>query len=227
MVDVPITARLAGRDRNSGGGRSAGKGSGDGRNGTESGEGPRREPTDAPPDGRLVRTVLEGNEDAFAEIVRRHKGSVLRIAARFARNRAELEDLGQETFLRAYRDLRGFRGEAPLGHWLSRITVRVCYDALRRRRREEMEVPLEAWGAPIADPATEEGTATQQARILLEGAMARLRPEDRLVITLYELEDRTVREVAEMTGWSESDVKVRAFRARQALRRSVGGEHGG
>ena len=60
--------------------------------------------------------------------------------------------------------------------------------------------------------------------MILDQAMARLKPEDRLVITLFELEDRSVREVAELTGWSESRVKVRAFRARQALKRHIGGD---
>jgi len=175
-------------------------------------------------DADLVRAVIAGDDEAFAELVRRHKGAILRSAARFARNHAELEDLGQETFLRAYRDLRSFRGEAPFGHWLSRITVRVCYDALRNRRREEKDVSLDALAAPVADPSTENGPSAQQARLILDRAMSRLKPEDRLVITLFELEDRSVREVAEMTGWSETLVKVRAFRARAALKRSIGGD---
>jgi len=175
-------------------------------------------------DADLVRSVIAGDDEAFGELVRRHKGAILRTAARFARNHAELEDLGQEAFLRAYRDLRSFRGDAPFGHWLSRIMVRVCYDALRKRRREERDVSLESLAAPVADPSTENGPSAQQARLILDRAMSRLKPEDRMVITLFELEDRTVREVAELTGWSETRVKVRAFRAREALKRSIGGD---
>ena len=175
-------------------------------------------------DADLVRSVIAGDDEAFEELVRRHKGAILRTAARFARNHAELEDLGQEAFLRAYRDLRSFRGDAPFGHWLSRIMVRVCYDALRKRRREERDVSLESLAAPVADPSTENGPSAQQARLILDRAMSRLKPEDRMVITLFELEDRTVREVAELTGWSETRVKVRAFRAREALKRSIGGD---
>jgi len=175
-------------------------------------------------DADLVRSAVAGDDEAFADLVRRHKGAVLRIASRFARNPAELEDLGQETFLRVYRDLRTFRGDAPFAHWLSRVTVNVCYDALRKRRREDTDVSLEVLAAPVADPSTENGLSAQQARMILDRAMSRLKPEDRLVITLLELEDRSVREVAERTGWSETRVKVRAFRARQALKRSIGGD---
>jgi RNA polymerase sigma-70 factor (ECF subfamily) len=183
------------------------------------------EPTAVPDeDADLVRSAVGGDNEAFAELVSRHKGTVLRRAARFARNHADLEDLGQETFLRAYRDLRSFRGDAPFGHWLSRIAVRVCYDALRKRRGEEKDVSLEVLAYPLADSSTGNGTSAQLARIVLDRAMSRLKPEDRLVITLYELEDRSVREVAELTGWSETRVKVRAFRARQALKRWIGGD---
>ncbi len=179
---------------------------------------------ETPTDERLVRSALDGDDEAFAELVRRHKGGVLRIAARFARNAAELEDLGQETFLRAFRDLRAFRGEAPFGHWLSRVAVRACYDVLRKRRAGERDVSLELLPVPLPDPASEGDLTAERARLILDQALARLSPEDRLIVTLLELEDRPVREVAALTGWSESRVKVRAFRARKALRRIIGGD---
>ncbi len=174
-------------------------------------------------DADLVRKTIAGDDEAFAELVRRHKRSVLRTAARFARSAAELEDLGQEAFFRAYRDLRGFRGDAPFGHWLARVTARACYDALRKRRREERDVSLEGLPVPPADPGTEDGAAAGHARLVLREAMSRLKPEERLVITLFELEGLSAREVAELMGWNETLVKVRAFRARQALKRSIGG----
>ncbi len=179
---------------------------------------------ETPTDERLVRSALDGDDEAFAELVRRHKGGVLRIAARFARNAAELEDLGQEIFLRSYRDLRAFRGDAPFAHWLSRIAVRACYDALRKRRAGERDVSLEVLPVPLPDPASEADLTPEQARLVLDQAMARLSPEDRLIVTLLELEDRPVREVAALTGWGESRVKVRAFRARKALKRIIGGD---
>jgi RNA polymerase sigma-70 factor (ECF subfamily) len=175
-------------------------------------------------DADLVRSAMAGDHEAFAELVVRHKGAVLSRAARFARNPSELEDLGQETFLRIYRDLHTFRGDAPFGHWLSRITVRVCYDALRKRRNGEKDVSIDALAHPIADPSTGDGPSAQLSRMILHQGMSRLKPEERLVITLFELEDRSVREVAELTGWSETRVKVRAFRARQALKRLIGGD---
>jgi RNA polymerase sigma-70 factor (ECF subfamily) len=159
-------------------------------------------------DDQLARAASTGDDDAFAELVRRHKGKVFGIASRFARGDHSLEDLCQEIFIRAYRRLAQFRGEAPFEHWLSRIAVRCCYDFLRKKQPEH--VTLDEWKGESSMP--------NQALERIELALAKLSPDQRLVITLLELEERSVREVAALTKWSESAVKVRAFRARKALK---------
>jgi RNA polymerase sigma-70 factor (ECF subfamily) len=176
---------------------------------------------DSCPDERLIAAVLEGDDGAFTVLAGRHKRQVLRIAARFSRTPGELEELGQEIFLKAYRDLKQYRGEAPFAHWLSRIAIRSCYDALRKRRREVHTLPLDDAAPYLADDPADDRIRAGAARDLLNRAMSRLRPAERMVITLLELEERTVRDVAGLTGWSEVNVKVRAFRARKALRRIV------
>ena len=174
---------------------------------------------DSSSEERLIAAVLEGDDGAFAALVARHKRRVLRIAARFSRTPQEIEELGQEIFLKAYMDLRQYRGEAPFAHWLSRIAVRSCYDALRKRRREIGTLPLDDTALYLADDPADDRDQAEAARALLSRALSRLRPAERLVITLLELEERTVREVAALTGWSAVNVKVRAFRARRALKR--------
>src|SRR4051812_27940198 len=91
-------------------------------------------PTEAA-DETLVRATLDGNEDAFRELVTRHKVRVFATCARFSRDAQQLDDLGQEIFLRAWRKLKGFRGDAPFHHWLAWLTISTCYDFLRRERR--------------------------------------------------------------------------------------------
>jgi RNA polymerase sigma-70 factor (ECF subfamily) len=182
---------------------------------------------DPRPDERLVAAVLDGDDGAFAVLAARHKRQVLRIAARFSRTPEELEELGQEIFLSAYEDLGQYRGEAPFSHWLSRIAVRRCYDLLRKRSREIGTVPLDEEILCQAGPSATGREDAAAARAVLDRALMRLRPAERLVITLLELEDRTVREVAVLTGWSEVNVKVRAFRARRALRRILEEADGG
>ena len=171
----------------------------------------------APTDECLVRATLDGEDEAFAGLVHRHKTKIFGIAARFTRNDHELDDLCQEIFLRAYRSLSKFRGEAPFEHWLSRIAVLACYDFLRRTRRDRDMVSLDDHPAVLQSVSDGKNVAAEEARELLQWAMAQILPEERLILTLLELEEKSVREIAEWTGWSESKVKVRAFRARQSL----------
>jgi RNA polymerase sigma-70 factor (ECF subfamily) len=169
-------------------------------------------------DERLIADARRGEEVAFVQLVRRYKRRVFGLAARFARDEDELDDICQDVFIKIYEKLNTFRGDAPFEHWLTRITIRTCYDALRSRRKEKRTVSLEKVHNEIEDAAFGSRQAAAQARNLLEWGLAKLRPEERLVITLLELEEKSVREISELTGWSTANVKVRAFRARQKLK---------
>ena len=175
---------------------------------------------DEPTDERLVAATRAGDDEAFAALVARHKRRVFGIAARFARHAQELDDVAQEIFVKAYRNLAKFRGDAPFEHWLARIAVRSCYDLLRKKRREAVQVPLDS-----LELGVEDNLSAEQAREVLQFGLSRLDPAERLVITLLELEDKSVREIAELTGWTEGNVKVRAHRARQALKRVLEDNH--
>ena len=173
----------------------------------------------SPPDEQLVADVLAGNENAYAELASRHKGRVFGVASRFARDPAELEDICQEVFTQAYFKLRQYRRDSPFEHWLLRITTHKCYDYLRKRRRAAPHVSVDAMLESGHEPHAEQPPPEHPALERLHGALAQLSAKERLVITLLELEDRSVQEVAELTGWSSSNVKVRAFRARAVLRK--------
>jgi len=177
--------------------------------------------SDAAPlcDEALVDATLGGDDAAFAELVRRHKRRVFGAAARFARNDHQLDDIAQEVFVRAFKNLQNFRRDAPFEHWLARITVSACYDFLRRERKHRETAPLDAVDFDLSDGSVERTIAASRAREVLAWAMRHLKPDEQLILTLCEIEERPVREVAELTGWSEANVKVRAFRARQALKR--------
>lgn len=169
-------------------------------------------------DETLVRETLGGDEQAFAELVARHKGRVFSTCARFARDGQQLDDLSQEVFLRAWRKLKSFRGDAPFEHWLARLTVTTCYDFLRREKRHREPVSLDEMPGEMRDHTIDNALAAGRAKELLEWAMRRLTPDEHLVLTLLEIDERSVREIAATTGWSESNVKVRAFRARARLK---------
>jgi RNA polymerase sigma-70 factor (ECF subfamily) len=184
------------------------------------------EPQQVPSDERLVEATLAGDDDAFSELVRRYKTKVFRLAARFVRDNDELDDICQEAFIKAYNNLQKFRGDAPFEHWLTKIAVNVCYDMLRKRSRKRDNVPLDSVDFSIGEPQSTSISSGSQAWDVLKNAFAKLRPEDRLVITLLNLEEKSVRETASLTGWSEANVKVRAFRARKKLKRILEDEGG-
>jgi RNA polymerase sigma-70 factor, ECF subfamily len=179
----------------------------------------------SPDDAALVRHILGGDDRSFAELIRRHKSRVFGTCSRFARDSHELDDICQEVFLRAYRKLAGFRGEAPFEHWLATLTVSVCYDYLRKERRHRENLAYNVETSERRDVGADESLSARRAKELLDWAMRQLEPEDQLVLTLLELEERSIREIADVTGWGESKVKVRAFRARGKLKLIIEESH--
>jgi RNA polymerase sigma-70 factor (ECF subfamily) len=174
-----------------------------------------------PTDESLVKAACGGDDGAFARLVGRHKRRVFTLAARFARDADELDDICQDVFIKVYDHLSAFRREAPFEHWLTKIAVRVCHDALRSRRHEKHHTSLDGMVVELPDCTVDSQSEVRQARQFLKYAMSGLSPDEQLIITLLELEEFSVREAAAATGWSEANVKVRAHRARQALKRVV------
>jgi RNA polymerase sigma-70 factor, ECF subfamily len=161
-----------------------------------------------------IRASLGGDPLAYARLIRRHQQAVAQRLRHFTSDPLALEELVQEVFVEAYYSLERYRGEAPLLHWLSRIATRVGYRFWKRRERQALVRPL-AEAERVSVDGDDPGS---DRRALLE-TMRRLSPRDRLVLTLMYLEERPVAEVADLTGWSQSMVKVQAMRARQRLRK--------
>ncbi len=173
------------------------------------------------PDEQLVEATLAGDDGAFAELTLRHKSRIFGVASRFARDAAELEDICQEVFVQAYFKLRQYRRDSPFQHWLLRITTHKCYDYLRKRRRSGNQVSVDAMLESGYEPSAPELPPPHPDLERLHAALAQLSPKEHLIITLLELEERSVQEIADLTGWSVGNVKVRAFRARAALRKHM------
>ena len=177
-------------------------------------------------DQALILAARRGDGPAFAELVARHKARVFGTASKYTRNHHELDDLAQDIFIRVWKGLDSYRADAPFEHWLMRLTVRACYDFLRRNRnRREREVSrdalLESGCMAVETAGAPEEETDTDALALLRRALTLLPPREHMIITLLELEERSVREVAALTGWSETNVKVRAFRARQSLKKLI------
>jgi RNA polymerase sigma-70 factor (ECF subfamily) len=176
-------------------------------------------------DAELIAAVRKGDAASFEPLVQKYSPRLFGMARRYARRESEVEDIVQEVWLKAYANLNSFRGDAPFEHWLMRLAVRTCYDSLRshRRNREttfaELTEPEEDWlDRFISEPESARVDA-EAARQLIGRLLERLSPSARLVITLAEIEERSPKEIAKLTGWSVSMVKVRAFRARAEMRK--------
>lgn len=175
-------------------------------------------------DVRLVRRIRAGEQAAFEELVGRAYPRVARIAGRFFRQADVIDDIAQEVFVKAFVGLGSWEARVPLEHWLTRIAVNACYDELRRRKRTGAAAARE----PAADLADDpHGWEREETRLWAGQVLAQLPAAERLVLTLTVLEDLSVAEVAELTGWSRVNVKVRAFRARRRLKKLLGVEPGG
>ncbi len=178
-------------------------------------------------DAELIAEVLQGRTASFEILVLRHSPRVFAIARRYARRDSEVEDIAQEVWLKSFQKLATFRGDAPFEHWLARLTVRTCYDFLRghQRNREmtfsELSEPEQDWLDRVVTNPGDAVESADAARQLVERILDELSPAARLVITLLEIEERSVREIADLTGWSLASVKVRAFRARAEMKKRL------
>ena len=176
-------------------------------------------------EAELIAAVRSGDSASFEPLVVKYSPRVFATARRYARRESEVEDIVQEVWLKAFDKLKSFRGEAPFEHWLMRMTVRTCYDFLRahQRNREsafsELTEPEDDWLERFAVAPESASDSADAAKTLVDRVLEKLSPEARLVITLLEIEDRSVKEIAELTGWSAPLVKVRAFRARSEMRK--------
>ena len=178
-------------------------------------------------DRELIAAVLKGETASFEPLVKKYQSRIFAMARRYARRESEVEDIVQEVFIKAFQKLHSYRAEAPFEHWLMRLSVRTCYDFLRNHQRNresaftDMTDQETDWLERFAsDPDTAVETA-DAARDLVERVLSQLPPSARLILTLLEIEERSVKEISELTGWSISLVKIRAFRARAAMRKCL------
>jgi RNA polymerase sigma-70 factor (ECF subfamily) len=163
--------------------------------------------------------------------MRRYSPRVFRFASRFFRQRTLVEEAAQEVFLKAFTELGSFEGRGSMEGWLTRITTNTCLNLLRSaKRRPELIVSdltedETAWlDSHLGEAAAERHKSSERGLVaadLAERVLQTLSPDDQLVLTLIDGEDNSVKDVVEMTGWSESKVKVQAFRARRRMREAV------
>ena len=179
-------------------------------------------------DRQLVDLVLAGDGSAFEEIFDRHKRMVAIVAGRYLRRPEQVEEIIQISFAKAFVELANFRGlhDLSLASWLSRITVNACVDTLRTQKRKPENLCCDLTdneAESLVELAADSGARCVEsdllARDLAEKLLSRVGEEDRALLEMLYAEEMSVSEIAQLTGWSQSKVKIKAWRARNTLRR--------
>lgn len=180
-------------------------------------------------DSQLIELVLTGEKLCFEELVERYKVFLATIASRFFRRPEQIEEVVQISFIRIYTELESFhfRHDLSFAGWTGRITTNVCLGILRSRKRKpenlvcelsSSELEFLLTGAPHGEKTPEKLLID---RDLAEKLMACLEPEDQVILQMLYGEEMSVAEISEVTGWSGSKIKIRAYRARKALRKVI------
>jgi RNA polymerase sigma-70 factor (ECF subfamily) len=170
-------------------------------------------------DGKLVRMAQAGDYRAFNALVCKYRARIMQLTLRYARNEADAEDLVQDTFLRAYRALSSFRGDAGFYSWLHRIAINAAKTGHHVRARDAHVVSMEGMdGEEIADPDTPENLAvTGEILAAISAAIDGLCEEQQRAIVLRELDGLSYQQVAGVMSCPIGTVRSRVFRAREAI----------
>ena len=166
-----------------------------------------------------IDQVLDGKVNAFSHIVERHKNNVFNLALRICGNREEAEEVAQDTFLKAFRSLGGFKMKSSFSTWLYRIAYNSSVSLIRKRKQGILS--LEEFPADASDflsaSADEEAALEEYRRSLVAFALQKLGDDERAIITLFYYEDMDTEKIAQITGIGRQNVKVKLFRARQKM----------
>jgi len=173
-----------------------------------------------------LERVRARDQSACRQLVEQLYPQVIRIVRSHLPRRVAEEDLAQEVFLKMFTRLDQYQGAVPFPHWISRIAVTTCIDHLRaQQRRPEYrwadlpESQAEVLDHVLSDDRDVAPGDAMAARELVDRLLGQLKPDDRLVIQLLDLEQKTLAEISELTGWNQTLIKVRAFRARRKLQK--------
>ena len=166
-----------------------------------------------------IEQVLAGKSYAFSHLVDHHKDRAYNLAFRICGNHEEAEEIAQDSFLKAYRSLGGFKMKSSFATWLYRIVYNTAISYVRIRKKGILsleEFPVDAKDF-IGNNITEEEAEKEYRSSLISFALQKISEEERGLITLFYFEEMSIEEIADVTGISKSNIKVRLFRARQKM----------
>ncbi|WP_298313433.1 RNA polymerase sigma factor [uncultured Aquimarina sp.] len=170
-------------------------------------------------DQYYIKQVLEGEVNAFSSLVERYQSLVYTIVFRMVRNKEEAEEIAQDTFIKAYKSLSKYRGEAKFSTWLYTIAYRKSLDAIKKNKRfvatELIEEVSEGEVGVVNDALSY--LQDIERKEIISNSILKLPEEESAIITLYYFEEKSIKEIKEIVGLTEDNIKIKLYRSRKKL----------
>lgn len=170
-------------------------------------------------DQTIIQKVLKGNTNAFGMLVDNYKDLVFSLAYKMTKNREEAEEVSQDTFIKAFKNLESFKGDSKFSTWLYRITYFTCLDAIKKNKKDKNTFEINEINQHQikAVETILEGIERKERSKMIENCLHLLPDEERTIIWMFYFEELSLKEIVEVTSISEANVKVKLHRARKKL----------
>jgi RNA polymerase sigma-70 factor (ECF subfamily) len=170
-------------------------------------------------DNIYINKVLNGDRNAYAYLVDKYKSMVFSLAYNITKNREEAEEVAQDTFIKAYQSLKNYKGKAKFSSWLYRIVYNTAISSIRQFEKgkltiDETNIPESLY---VESKRNHESLSSEERKRFLEMALNSLDKDERALVIMYYYEDRELEEIAEVTGLTKTNTKVKLFRARKKM----------
>lgn len=172
---------------------------------------------------KLIDEVKGGNANAFRTLVDTYKDLVFSICVQLVKDKMMAEELAQDSFLKAYRNISSYRGESKFSTWLYRISYNTCLSKLRKNKITIVDIPEFNYG--VSENYGETNLINEDRNLQIKSVLSQLKQEERLYVQLFYLQEQSIKEIAEVCGASESNVKVKLHRSKKKLREIIDGDY--
>ena len=170
-------------------------------------------------DDYYIQKTLEGDTKSFGIIVEKYQTMVFTMAIKMLKHKEEAEEVSQDTFIKAYKSLATFSGKSKLSTWLYRIAYNTCLDRIKRNSKYNNNIEIDAISSDELSSATSiyEEIERKERSVIIKECMNQLSEEDRVILHLFYFDEQNLKEIKEVLSISESNIKVKLFRARKRL----------
>lgn len=170
-------------------------------------------------DQHYINLVLRGDTNAFTVLVNQYKVMVFSLALKMLKSREEAEEIAQDSFIKAYRSLAKYKGEARFSTWLYTITYNTCLDRIRKNKREQPVVAIDEYteNRLSAMDNTLSSLEAKERKQMIQDCLLLLPVEDSFLLTLFYFEEQSVKEIARIMGTNSNHVKIKLYRSRKKL----------